>query len=417
MALFGSLFAHDRVLAPAWTYETKSGLLSGAAVYVNGAARAIIFGTRDGRVVCLDEQGRERWSFSTAQKLDATASWFVDETRVHAIVATPVIDDVDADGKPEVLVGSEEGILYCLDSSGRLKWKHDCGGDIRASPCVADIDGDGHKEVVIGSGNNRLTALSAAGKKLFEFQVRASVHSTPSVIPLPKRRTTLIIFGDDSGTLTAINAAQEVAWRIDLKAPITAAPVSFSDPEEERIVVGTHAGAVVCVSEHGEIVWEYRTGGSVYSAAAFADINGDGKGELVIGSCDDQVHAIGIDGKRLWTFAADFWMPMTPLTADLDGDGSIEVITGSYDHALYVLDGAGAYMMDYVPGIAGIVNQAGHYGSVLTADVGEQSGKARWTAKLSDMVVGATLLPTANGIGVVASTKDGKITLFSLRNA
>lgn len=417
MPLFGSLFAHPRVLAPRWTFDAHSPLIAGATAIIVGTSRAIILGTRDGRVLCLDDQGRERWSLRTGGKLGETESWFVDEQRVHAIDAPPVVMDIDADGRPEILIGTEQGTLYCIDASGRVKWTHDCGGQIRAAPCVADINGDGALEVLIGSGNNRLTALTGKGEKLFEYQGTAPVHSTPGVLQLPKRRISLIIFGDDAGTLTAIKATQDVVWRVHLHTAITASPSFFSDPEEERLVIGTQAGIVACISEHGELVWQYKTLGSIYNAATIADLDQDGKPEIIVGSCDNTVHVLTRDGKRLWTYAADFWITATPLAADLDRDGMSEVIVGSYDHSLYILDGPGTYVMDYVPGISGIINQAGHYGSVLTADVGEQTGKLRWKATLSDMVIGCALLPLADGIGIVASTKDGKVTLLTLKDA
>ena len=414
MALFSPLFSHQRALAPTWTYDARSTLLAGPTVIAVGNARAILLGTKDGRIVCLDENGKERWSFATDERIGQTERWFVDTARVHAIDAPPVVADIDGDGRPEILAGSERGILYCLDAGGTLKWKHDCEGQIRAAPAIADINGDGRQEVLIGSGNNRLTAITGTGQEIFAYQGTAPVNSTPGVLHLPKRRTSLIIFGDESGALTAITAGQEVAWRVDLKAPITAAPAFFSDPEEERLVIGTHAGLVACVSEHGEVVWEYKTGGSVYAAAAIADLNNDRTAEIVVGSCDNTVHVITLDGRRLWTYETGFWVTATPLIADLDGDGTPEVVAGSYDRAIYILDGPGTYIMDYVPGIAGIINQAGHYGSVLTSDVGEQTGKLRWKTVLPDMVLGCALLPTPHGIGIVASAKNGAVALLTL---
>src|SRR4051812_41435183 len=92
-----------------WVFDAKSPLVCAATIadlYKNGKQH-VIFGTKDGKVLCVDEEGKQLWSFDTGEKLGTVESFFVDEERVHSIDAPPIVSDVNMDGKLEVLVGTE----------------------------------------------------------------------------------------------------------------------------------------------------------------------------------------------------------------------------------------------------------------------------------------------------------------------
>ncbi len=404
----GLFFNRQGKIVRAWTFDARAPIVIPATVADLGdGRRSVLVGTKDGRLLCLDERGAQRWSYATQERLSETESFFVDAGTVHAISSAPLVADVDNDGKMEIVFGTQRGALHCVSAAGKPLWKHECGGAVRAQALADDINSDAMPEVLVGSANGKLTALSGMGKLLFEFMTPAPVESVPCV--LKGKGRTLILFGDSAGKLRAITPAQEVVWTLDLKGKITAAPARLSTQEEERFVVGTHAGSVWCVSEHGEIVWEFRTQGSVYGKANVADIDGDGKMEIVFGSCDNTIYAITQGGQRIWSYETDFWVIDTPIVADINGDGRMEVVAGSFDHSVYVLDSEGEYMMDYVPGIAGIVSQAGHYAPILTSEPGEQAGKRLHQIRMDDIVLGCSLLEADGRAEVVVSTKDGHV--------
>ena len=395
-----------------WTFDTNATIVAPPATadLVGDGRHQVLVGTKDGHLICLDETGKELWRFTTSEQVGEEESYFLDEERVHGIVAAPIVADVNNDKEPEIVFGTEKGILYCLSRKGKLLWDHDCGGSIRASPAVADLNSDGNQEILVGSANNRLTVLTGDGHLLFEYMTENPIESTPGV--MRGSRSAMIVFGTNNGTLIAITPGQEVLWKRNLQEKITAAPLFFQTKEEQRMVIGTTAGRMFCVSEHGEQVWVFKTEGSIYSKAALEDLDGDGTKEIVFSSCDNNVYAVTLDGKRVWSYQTDFWVTTTPIVADLDGDGQLEVIAGSYDKNVYVLDSKGTYVLDYVPGLSGIVTQAGHYSDLLTSDPGEQTGKKRWQFLLDDMVVGCALMDTKHPV-LVACTKSGKVVTLS----
>ena len=96
-----------------------------------------------------------------------------------------------------------------------------------------------------------------------------------------------------------------------------------------------------------------------------------------------------------------------PIVEDIDGDGKKEVVVGSYDHNVYVLDSEGSYLLDYMPGLSGVVQQAGHYSDIITQEPGKVTGKKIWQFKTDGVIVGCAYIPDDKSI--VVNTKPGMV--------
>lgn len=79
--------------------------------------------------------------------------------------STPTFHDFDGDGKPDLLIGSEDGALHRWlnhTTGGEMRFERDTAfvmlGDNLSSPTVGDLDGDGRLELILGtmSGGLRL---------------------------------------------------------------------------------------------------------------------------------------------------------------------------------------------------------------------------------------------------------------------
>ncbi len=71
------------------------------------------------------------------------------------IGAPPVLADLDGDGAPEILAGSQGGLLYGLRGDGTPLpgFPLSVSGPIRTSPILDDLDGDGTLELVLFTAN------------------------------------------------------------------------------------------------------------------------------------------------------------------------------------------------------------------------------------------------------------------------
>ncbi|MFH1228924.1 MAG: PQQ-binding-like beta-propeller repeat protein [Candidatus Aenigmatarchaeota archaeon] len=99
-------------------------------------------------------------------------------------------------------------------------------------------------------------------------------------------------------------------------------------------------------------LWNYTTGGSLFSSPAIADVNGDSFIDVVIGSDDRNVYAInGSSGLKLWNYTTDDAVGSSPSLADMVGGTGLEVVVGSFDYNLYLLNGTnGSKIWNYTTG-------------------------------------------------------------------
>ncbi|MBI4025403.1 MAG: VCBS repeat-containing protein, partial [Verrucomicrobia bacterium] len=119
----------------------------------------------------------------------------------------------------------------------------------------------------------------------------------------------------------------------------------------QQILLALESGCVVALDLTGKLLWKNQLRSPVNSVA-FGDINGDGATEIVAGADDGHVCALNADGKLLWKHkmpkldSGNLWALATPRVvrvrcADLDGDGRDEIVAGVGNLHLHVLAGDG----------------------------------------------------------------------------
>ncbi len=402
-SLSKSTHNHGGRIIEKWTFDVRSPLLSSAAaVDIDGdGKKEIIFGTKDGRVFCIDEHAAKKWEYDIQEKVDEVESYFYDSDRIESVHATPTIQDVDGDGKPEIVFGTELGIVYCLDGRGKLLWEYRTKGAVRGRIIVDDLDNDGSKEVLFGTTAGRFVILDHKGKERSSLEIEGGIESEPAV---HHGRITQVIFGTEAGELHSYDPLGKRLWVFKAKGAIKAKPAFGKLTAAENLVVGDTAGILYCLDLEGNEEWRFVTEGAIYGRATLADLNDDRELEVVAGSCDNKVYCLSARGEKLWSYETDFWIVSSPIITDIDGDGRLEVVVGSFDHNLYILDGEGAYSLDYMPGLSGVANQAGHYTDILTQEPGDHVGKRLWQIKTQGMIVGCEELENDN---IIVNVKSG----------
>jgi len=303
------------------------------------------------------------------------------------LTATPALADLTGDGRPEIVVGAQEqytepinifpGIgagnsrLYALSSYGTdnpagrdrssvhpddraylngwpvavpmaiLQVLPAIGQGVSIQAAVGDVDGDRQPEVV---------AVSAAGQyRVFERD-GTSAYGKPTNIP----------FG-----LTWFDAAPPGTNSTDTEAILGA----FGGPALGRIVstsgldiAGPTSGlrrAVDALAPNRQAdadpqmtVWRGRDGGIVpgfprvtadlafFVTPAIADVDGDGRNEVVAGNGIQTIDAFGAAGPQPagWPKLTGGWVVGTPGFGDWDGDGTAEVTVVRRDGRLIVWD-------------------------------------------------------------------------------
>lgn len=390
-----------------WRYDTGSLLLSSPIIEdIDGDGRKeILFGTKNGKIMSMDLDGRPRWIYEVEESHSQVELMFLDTDKVNSISSSPNVADIDGDGHKEIVFGTESGKVFVLDNKGKQLWSYSTDGPIRGTPFIQKF-ANNQTGILVGSSDKNLYFLNAKGQLLWRYNAKSEIESTPTIAISQKP---LILFGSNDGTLHALDLKGNPVWQFKTEDKILAQAAydKLSPGSEPMILVGSTDGIMYCLNDHGSLIWTYETEGAICSKACVADINKDGKKEIVFGSCDNSVYAIDINGKKLWSYETDFWVVASPIVADLDGDGRLEILAGSYDHNIYVLDCEGTYVLDYVPGVSGIVAQTGQYGDAMTSGPGKTQGKKVWQYKTEGVVVGCAYL--SDGKNLIVNTESGKI--------
>jgi len=225
------LFVFDATGDRLWNTATVGQIQSIAAADLDGDGKKEIlvgyygrFGMEASRsaMEAFSSDGDEKFSFETAGG-----------------VASLVSDDVNGDGKPEILVGSYK-ILYALDEKGANLWTY-ATSDLVRRLAVADIDNDSKKEIVLGA--NDVYVLNSRGELKWTNPVGAVVY--------------------------------------DLKL------ADLSKDGLLEVLTGCSNGAYVVTSD-GKTLWSYEA--NSVNEIGSGDLEGDGYSDVAFGAGDKKVY-------------------------------------------------------------------------------------------------------------------------------
>jgi hypothetical protein len=212
----------------------------------------------------------------------------------------PAAGDLDGDGRPEVAVATASGTVLVFGRGGATPgYPLALGAAVRAGPSFADVDGDGRPELVVGDERGRLHALGPGGRAApgFPLGLGAAVTSTASSARFA---------GGDTLAVGCADGAVHV--------------VALATRRERR-------------------GFPLATGFEVTGAPACADLDADGRLDLVVASQDFALHAVDDRGAPLAGFPveAGYRIYGGPAVADLDRDGRLDVAFASADGAVHAL--------------------------------------------------------------------------------
>jgi hypothetical protein len=278
--------------------------------------------------------------------------------------ASPVVADLDGDGRDEIILATSDGTLrilrwessgvkeqrILLDSGLPLGTMENPRETLIREPAVADISGRGEMAIVAASREGKVYAWNARGERLKGFPVSVRPGSSRRASPTQLLETGILskpVLADLDGRrgkeiiVTALDGSV-YAWRGDGKA-LAGFPVAVDDKRTGRRskLVSTPAVGDIDGDGRPEIVFG-SNGVSKGLAAAYA-IHADGNlhpgGPFLAGW--DPIEVPLLRDVLLPTLATG--VQMTPVLVDVNGDGDMEVI-------LHGVTGSGIFLLDHRPG-------------------------------------------------------------------
>jgi outer membrane protein assembly factor BamB len=194
--------------------------------------------------------------------------------------------------------GDQQNTAYLphrMDTPNQLLWKYDFGKPAKSTPVIVG------RILVIGSLTKRVRFLDAStGKHLGAYKISSGV-STSACAEAP-----IIYFGTDQGkeTMFAFDLKNgKDLWKKNI-VDISSSPVLY----EDKLLVGSGAGILWALDRQtGDLVWRFKTSGSVISTPACHASSGDNSYSAMIcfGSTNGRLYALESDsGSVIWEFDA-----------------------------------------------------------------------------------------------------------------
>jgi outer membrane protein assembly factor BamB len=349
-------------------FVTAAGILPTSYLYVLGADGQLLWShsVRDelwGAVLLdLDADGRQEVLLAAQRPvaLDDDGSELADWP-VHALRTPHVhVTDLDGDGADEVLVVTELEVVIIEPDGASWAWPHGLDSPIVASR-TADLDGDGRGEVIIAT-DTAVVLFQDDGNPGWTYPIEEQpgdlragdglgvlVASGTAVVQLTASGDEAWRFVSPSAPSAALRTGSFRAGPLALSA---AASLDVADPDAggmPEVVFGTISGPVYLLDTDGEPMAEYPVAGPV-TLVRYADLNGDGCGEVLIGSegfLSVFGSPAGVAATHLrWAYATRG--AVTDLSAgDVDGDGMWEVVVGGRDKKVTLLDKDGMMVWQF----------------------------------------------------------------------
>ncbi|HJR52426.1 MAG TPA: FG-GAP-like repeat-containing protein, partial [Gemmatimonadota bacterium] len=273
----------------------------------------------------LLEQNADGWRLVTRR--------LIEQVDVGA-ESVPAVGDLDADGDLDILLANKidpannrTAMIYRLENvgaAGRPAFREagalaEVTGDFHYAPTLADLDADGDLDLLVGTWNkgvflyrNEGTAESPRFTRVEEpvVDLTRGSHASPALGDLDGDGDLDLVAGESSGE---VNVWENVG---------TAAAPSFS------LVTDT-----LMALDAGR-----------RSAPALADLNGDGRVDLVLGSESGETRVLwGASALDRFDDGGTIALPgiAAPAFADLDGDGDLDLLAGEIAGGLRWYENAG----------------------------------------------------------------------------
>ena len=275
----------------------------------------VVVGTMDGRVVWLDgPTGRVVRTFRQGAPQFCPVGV---DCRLDGFFASPAVADINGDGILDIIAPSYDHSVYAWSRTGGLLWRRFLEDTLWSSPVVTDIDRDGRPEIILGGdiypGNNigqpgggLIWVLKRDGSTYGGYPKSTpgqTVWSSPAVADLNGDKLADIIVGSGANwpepagrrvhAFTARTRANLPGWPVAVDGRVMASPAvgDIDNDGQLEVTFASDGGWVYAYERTGARKWRAcngtstvsscKTGYSTKGGTVIADVDGDAIQEVI----------------------------------------------------------------------------------------------------------------------------------------
>jgi hypothetical protein len=224
------------------------------------------------------------------------------------VASSPAVIDIDGDGEKEVIFADYSGWVHIIDRYGEAECHYNTGNQVWGAPAIADIDGDGELEIVINSKSKKMIVLNSECDEEMVYDADQYLMGTPALGNIDDDSDLEIIFGGYSspGKIFAVNPdgsdVEGFPFELGEKVQAGVAIADVNGNGKVDIVCGTDDGNLYLIYDNAEIAdgFPFVTGDDIRTAPtiyANDDMNEPWFAPLILtGSKDNNFYIINIDG-------------------------------------------------------------------------------------------------------------------------
>ncbi len=277
------------------------------------------------------------------------SEWFIDGITLNqapeiindtiATLDTSLMTSTDYTLRLTVNYPNEEVIEYrniFVYSDLKEGWPVELGGrSIQSSPVIADINNDGKSELIV-------SARDCVWNQEVEWGECVSGEQTQFIY----------VFTEDGELVEGWPVELQNA-RYQIGGRSIDPDITIADFENDGFLEIIYSWGEIYVLDYtgnfknrdgwpAECPGDYKVS---FETPTIADLENDSNLDIIV-SCSESLVVYHEDGSIAsgWPFATDNWIASSPAVADLDMDGDLEIIFNSYDHNIYVLHHTGELM-------------------------------------------------------------------------
>jgi outer membrane protein assembly factor BamB len=314
-----------------------------------------------------------------------------------------------------------------LFAQGEKLWSLKMAGqNIDASAAIGDVDRDGHLDIVVGSTIGNVIALDGYGREIWRVDLKDPISIAPTVADVTGDPGLEVLVLTMSGEIYCLDGlTADLLWQDHTLgkikwASMTVIAADINSDGKKEIIAADEEGTLVCLAGDGKKVWQYNEMEGIGSAPAVGDIDGDGMAEIVIASEESPIICLNHKGEEQWRFKPQGDILSSgrkrevaaPVIWDINKSGKFEIVTGmGYELGAVDSDGKLVWSFPMKNRIDSAISIADADGNgeveIYAVDLSgtmvcvKADGKAKWSAKLGGRARRSPTIADIDGDGTV----------------